>query len=74
MVYWVADERLEGFHWLLGIIDGVVSRMGGEFSDYNKVEVHLNRFMGSSSSIGARRVRNVCIAFRAASGQNNLAG
>uniref|UniRef100_A0A0A0KWU4 Histidine-containing phosphotransfer protein n=3 Tax=Benincaseae TaxID=1003877 RepID=A0A0A0KWU4_CUCSA len=35
---------------------------------------HLNQLMGSSSSIGANRVRNVCIAFRANSEQNNRAG
>ncbi|KAL0342102.1 UNVERIFIED_CONTAM: histidine-containing phosphotransfer protein 6 [Sesamum calycinum] len=45
-----------------------------EFSDYKKMGVHLNQFMGSSSSIGAKRVRNVCVAFRAASDQNNRAG
>ncbi|KAJ4957960.1 hypothetical protein NE237_025071 [Protea cynaroides] len=45
-----------------------------EFPDYKKVGIHLNQFMGSSSSIGAKRVRNVCLAFRAASEQNNRAG
>ncbi|KAK4763042.1 hypothetical protein SAY87_013403 [Trapa incisa] len=45
-----------------------------DFSDYKKMEIHLNQFMGSSSSIGARRIRNVCVAFRAASEQNNLSG
>ncbi|KAG2723107.1 hypothetical protein I3760_02G157200 [Carya illinoinensis] len=45
-----------------------------EFSDYKKMGIHLNQFMGSSSSIGAKRVRNVCVAFRAASEQNNRAG
>ncbi|KAL7099708.1 hypothetical protein ACP275_09G101500 [Erythranthe tilingii] len=45
-----------------------------EFSDYKKMGTHLNQFMGSSSSIGAQRIRNVCVAFRAASDQNNRAG
>ncbi|KAL2493471.1 Histidine-containing phosphotransfer protein 6 [Abeliophyllum distichum] len=45
-----------------------------EFSDYNKMGIHLNQFMGSSSSIGANRVRNVCVAFRAASEQSNRPG
>ncbi|XP_021732087.1 pseudo histidine-containing phosphotransfer protein 6-like [Chenopodium quinoa] len=48
--------------------------MDREFSDYKKIGMHLNQFMGSSSSIGAKRVRNVCVAFRAASEQNNRAG
>ncbi|XP_044495001.1 pseudo histidine-containing phosphotransfer protein 6-like [Mangifera indica] len=45
-----------------------------EFSDYKKMGIHLNQMMGSSSSIGANRVRNVCVAFRAASEQHNRAG
>ncbi|KAL6584815.1 histidine-containing phosphotransfer protein 6 [Orobanche minor] len=45
-----------------------------EFSDYKKIGMHLNQFIGSSSSIGAHRVRNVCLAFRAASELNNRAG
>ncbi|RDX68353.1 histidine-containing phosphotransfer protein 6, partial [Mucuna pruriens] len=47
--------------------------MEREFSDYKKMGIHLNQFMGSSSSIGAKRVRNVCVAFRAATEQNNRA-
>ncbi|XP_065865132.1 pseudo histidine-containing phosphotransfer protein 6 [Euphorbia lathyris] len=48
--------------------------MDRELLDYKKMGIHLNQFMGSSSSIGAKRVRNVCVAFRAASEQNNRAG
>ncbi|GFP88962.1 histidine-containing phosphotransfer protein 6 [Phtheirospermum japonicum] len=48
--------------------------MDKEFTDYKRMGIHLNQFMGSSSSIGAQRVRNVCVAFRAASEQNNRAG
>ncbi|KAG2372386.1 histidine-containing phosphotransfer protein [Vigna angularis] len=48
--------------------------MDREFSDYNKKGNHFNQFMGSSSSIGAKTVRNVCVAFRAAAEQNNRAG
>ncbi|XP_049396172.1 pseudo histidine-containing phosphotransfer protein 6 [Solanum stenotomum] len=48
--------------------------MDREFSDYKKMGVHLNQFIGSSSSIGAKRVRNVCVAFRVASEQNNRLG
>ncbi|XP_042055753.1 pseudo histidine-containing phosphotransfer protein 6-like [Salvia splendens] len=45
-----------------------------EVSDYKKMGIHLNQLMGSSSSIGAQRLRNVCIAFRAASELNNRPG
>ncbi|KAM0034852.1 putative HPT domain superfamily protein [Helianthus debilis subsp. tardiflorus] len=39
--------------------------------DYVKLGIHLNQLMGSSSSIGAKRVRNICAAFRTAVEQNN---
>ncbi|XP_057473703.1 pseudo histidine-containing phosphotransfer protein 6-like [Actinidia eriantha] len=42
-----------------------------EFSDYKKMGIHLNQLIGSSSSIGAKRLTNICVAFRAASDQNN---
>ncbi|KAK3004936.1 hypothetical protein RJ639_017980 [Escallonia herrerae] len=45
-----------------------------EFSDYQRMGVHLNQLIGSSSSIGAKRVSNVCVAFRAASEQNSRPG
>ncbi|CAN0878331.1 Pseudo histidine-containing phosphotransfer protein 6 [Linum grandiflorum] len=45
-----------------------------EGCDYGKIGIHLNQFMGSSSSIGAKRVRNVCLAFRSASDRTNRHG
>ncbi|KAK1577607.1 hypothetical protein EZV62_004293 [Acer yangbiense] len=48
--------------------------MDKEFSDYKKIGIHLNQMMGSSSSIGAKRLTNVCVAFRAASQINNRSG
>ncbi|KAK3219356.1 hypothetical protein Dsin_013326 [Dipteronia sinensis] len=48
--------------------------MDKEFSDYKKIGIHLNQMMGSSSSIGAKRLTNVCVAFRAASQLNNRPG
>lgn len=51
-----------------------INRMDKEFSDYKKMGIHLNQFIGSSSSIGAKRLRNVCVAFRAASEQHNRTG
>ncbi|KAK9066073.1 hypothetical protein SSX86_015475 [Deinandra increscens subsp. villosa] len=42
-----------------------------EMWDYVKLGIHLNQLMGSSSSIGAKRVRNICAAFRNAVEQNN---
>ncbi|XP_015947892.1 pseudo histidine-containing phosphotransfer protein 6 [Arachis duranensis] len=48
--------------------------MEREFSDYKKMGIHLNQLTGSSSSIGAKRVTNVCLAFRAATDHNNRSG
>ncbi|EPS58413.1 hypothetical protein M569_16402, partial [Genlisea aurea] len=45
-----------------------------ESCDYGKMGIHLNQFTGSSSTIGAHRVRDVCIAFRSASEQKNRIG
>ncbi|KAG2380701.1 histidine-containing phosphotransfer protein [Vigna angularis] len=67
-----STERVGGFLVSIGI-DRRTS-MDREFSDYNKKGNHFNQFMGSSSTIGAKTVRNVCVAFRAAAEQNNRAG
>ncbi|KAL1814461.1 hypothetical protein DCAR_0518611 [Daucus carota subsp. sativus] len=48
--------------------------MDREQWEYKRVGVHLNQLIGSSSSIGANRIRNVCVALRAASEQNNRLG
>ncbi|KAE8704529.1 Histidine-containing phosphotransfer protein 6 [Hibiscus syriacus] len=48
--------------------------MDRELLSFDKIGIHLNQFIGSSSSIGAQRVRNICVAFRAASDNNNRTG
>ncbi|KAE8690436.1 Histidine-containing phosphotransfer protein 6 [Hibiscus syriacus] len=50
------------------------SLMDRELLSYDKIRIHLNQFIGSSSSIGAQRVRNICAAFRAASDHSNRTG
>lgn len=42
--------------------------------DYHKVDSSVHQFKGSSSSIGALRVSNVCVAFRAYYDARNLEG
>ncbi|XP_015888334.1 histidine-containing phosphotransfer protein 1 isoform X1 [Ziziphus jujuba] len=42
--------------------------------DFKKVDAHVHQFKGSSSSIGASRVRNACIAFRNFCEEQNIEG
>ncbi|KAL2244110.1 histidine-containing phosphotransfer protein 1 [Sesamum indicum] len=42
--------------------------------DFKKLDAHVHQFKGSSSSIGAQRVKNVCIAFRNLCDEQNAEG
>ncbi|KAK4425785.1 Histidine-containing phosphotransfer protein 1 [Sesamum alatum] len=40
--------------------------------DFRKIDAHVHQLKGSSSSIGAQRVRNACIAFRNFCDERNI--
>ncbi|XP_047312689.1 histidine-containing phosphotransfer protein 5-like [Impatiens glandulifera] len=42
--------------------------------DYKQIDAHVHQFKGSSSSIGAKRVKNVCVAFRNVCEEKNIEG
>ncbi|KAF3604679.1 hypothetical protein F2Q69_00037606 [Brassica cretica] len=42
--------------------------------DFKKVDPHVHQLKGSSSSIGAQRVKNACVVFRSFCEQQNVEG
>ncbi|XP_059649137.1 histidine-containing phosphotransfer protein 1-like isoform X2 [Cornus florida] len=46
------------------LLNDLTTALDQQFVDFKKVDAHVHQFKGSSSSIGAQRVKNGCIAFR----------
>ncbi|KAH9301226.1 hypothetical protein KI387_012809, partial [Taxus chinensis] len=53
------------FEGSLKLLDNLQTTLNKEPVDYKKLDAYLHHFKGSSSSVGAHRVKNVCITFRA---------
>ncbi|XP_042471279.1 histidine-containing phosphotransfer protein 1-like isoform X1 [Zingiber officinale] len=46
------------------LLDELTRTLDQKTVDFKKVDAHVHQLKGSSASIGAQRVKNVCVAFR----------
>ncbi|KAM0062716.1 putative signal transduction histidine kinase, phosphotransfer (Hpt) domain, HPT domain superfamily [Helianthus debilis subsp. tardiflorus] len=56
------------------LLNSLATALQQESIDYKQVDAHVHQFKGSSSSIGAQRVKNVCVVFRNYCDEKNLDG
>ncbi|KAL7172277.1 hypothetical protein ACSBR2_031884 [Camellia fascicularis] len=56
------------------LLNNLASALQQQIVDYKQVDAHVHQFKGSSSSIGAQRVKNVCVGFRNYCEEKNLDG
>ncbi|XP_010684728.1 histidine-containing phosphotransfer protein 1 isoform X1 [Beta vulgaris subsp. vulgaris] len=56
------------------LIDNLTKALNLQVIDFNQVANHAHQFKGSSSSIGAHRVKNQCVKFRAYCEERNHDG
>ncbi|KAL3681485.1 hypothetical protein R1sor_024441 [Riccia sorocarpa] len=56
------------------LLDQLTEALETEPIDYKKVDAHVHQFKGSSSSIGAQRVKTACVAFRTFCEEENREG
>ncbi|PSR86276.1 Histidine-containing phosphotransfer protein [Actinidia chinensis var. chinensis] len=56
------------------LLNNLANALQQQIVDYKQVDAHVHQFKGSSSSIGAQRVKNVCAAFRNLCEGKNLDG
>ncbi|KAJ3676341.1 hypothetical protein LUZ60_003753 [Juncus effusus] len=56
------------------LINELSANLSQPVVDYKKIDAHVHQLKGSSASIGAQRIKNVCIAFRDYCDMNNLEG
>ncbi|XP_047335218.1 histidine-containing phosphotransfer protein 1-like [Impatiens glandulifera] len=56
------------------ILNNLALALQQQIVDYKQIDSHVHQFKGSSSSIGAQRVKNVCVAFRNLCEEKNREG
>ncbi|KAK4482238.1 hypothetical protein RD792_009385 [Penstemon davidsonii] len=56
------------------LINDLATAIQQQVVDFKQVDAHVHQFKGSSSSIGAHRVKNMCIALRSFCDEKNLDG
>ncbi|KAL2229806.1 histidine-containing phosphotransfer protein 1 [Sesamum indicum] len=54
------------------LLNDLSKALDQENVDFRKIDAHVHQLKGSSSSIGAQRVRNACIAFRNFCDERNI--
>ncbi|KAK4357323.1 hypothetical protein RND71_022933 [Anisodus tanguticus] len=56
------------------ILNNLAMALQQQVVDFKHVDAHVHQFKGSSSSIGAQRVKNACVAFKKICEEKNLEG
>ncbi|KAG8370689.1 hypothetical protein BUALT_Bualt13G0009400 [Buddleja alternifolia] len=56
------------------LLNNLATALQQQVVDFKQIDAHVHQFKGSSSSIGANRVKNMCVAFRNFCEENNLDG
>ncbi|KAF8038176.1 hypothetical protein BT93_B0897 [Corymbia citriodora subsp. variegata] len=54
------------------LLNDLTSALEQQDVDFKKVDAHVHQLKGSSSSIGAQRVKNACVVFRSFCEEQNL--
>ncbi|XP_059660547.1 histidine-containing phosphotransfer protein 1-like [Cornus florida] len=56
------------------LLNNLANALQQQVVDFKQVDAHVHQFKGSSSSIGAQRVKNVCVGFRNFCEEKNIEG
>ncbi|CAN0892709.1 Histidine-containing phosphotransfer protein 3 [Linum grandiflorum] len=56
------------------LVNNMARALEVQIVDFKKVDSHVHQLMGSSSSVGARRIRDLCITFKSFCDNQNRDG